>query len=319
VPSIAPCTFRPRGGNGISRRLTTGLVGVFFCLVGSGPTVATPLVLSDELSGLGYEPVGLRSTADRQLYLPARIENRRCVCIVDTGWSFTTISAGAAASVAGSNQIALLKLDRLLLTNVPIRVAAPPAEGRRNSYALVLGAVFLSRHHAWLDVAGKKMYLHQSPPGSGFTTELHDRLRRAGWQEVRLKRREPAAWTAEAKLGAHEFRMLLDTGAPWSCLDLQSARNLGVPIQPSLTRISGPRLSAQPVQVTPALELDFGELRLAQVRLAVFPMQDLGLGPTGQLFPDVAGILGAAELTRHEAVIDCGSDRIWWRPKPRKN
>jgi predicted aspartyl protease len=288
-------------------------------LVGGGPTGATPLVLSDELTGLGYEQVGLRSTADRQLYLPARIENRRAVCIVDTGWSFTTISAQAAASVAGSNQISLLKLDRLVLTNIPVRVAAPPVAGQQTSYELVLGAAFLSRHHAWLDLAGKKMFLHEATPANSLTAELHHRLRRAGWREVELERRQPAAWTVDAKLGTRDFRMLLDTGAPWSCLDFQSACHLGIPVHPSLTRMSGPRLPVQPIQVTPALELDFGDIRAAQVRLAVFSLQELGLGPTGKLFPDVTGILGAAELTRHQAVVDCGGDRIWWRPKSRIN
>jgi hypothetical protein len=198
-------------------------------------------------------------------------------------------------------------------------VAAPPVAGQKTSYELVLGAGFLSRHRAWLDLAGKKMFLHKATPANSLTAKLHHRLRRAGWREVELERREPAAWTVDAKLGARDFRMLLDTGAPWNCLDFQSARHRGIPVHPSLTRMSGPRLPVQSIQVTPTQELDFGDIRLGQVRLAVFSLQELGLGPAGKLFPDVAGILGAAELTRHQAVVDCGGDRIWWRPQSRRN
>jgi len=274
-------------------------------------SLAAKLRLASELRESGYQKVELRQTADRQLFLWGHVNGERQSILVDTGWSHTTIAHHVSGTASNLNEIASLQLGGIAFTNLQVQGQKLTKNGKPASYQLILGAKFLSANHGVLDFAKQRLYLRDTPiPGSA-RIKLEAALRQAGWIAVTLKRREPAAWTCTAIIGDEQVNLLLDSGAPWSCLNASTVQRLGIPTQPSLSRISGPAMQSTFIQVSPKLDIDLEGFQPQKFSFAVFDLTELGLGSEGWLYPDVTGILGAAELMRHKAVLDCESNKLW--------
>ncbi len=285
--------------------------------VASLPTLAAErLNLGATLRPLGFETVELRRTGNQHLFLFGKVEGRRRSCLVDTGWSFTTISTNTATHLAQSNVIGSLALGRVRRPNVSVVTQDLRVNGQPTPYDVVLGADFLLAQQAILDCAGRRLYLRSGPLPERERTEMETRFSNAGWREVKLQRRQPFAWTCRATVKDNSLLLLVDSGATWSCIDAQTAETLKLRATPSLTRISGPAAGlAKFVAVTEFRDWRLDDHEQARTSFAVMNLKRLGLGPEGALFPEVAGILGATELTAMEAVIDCAAGKLWLRKR----
>lgn len=275
---------------------------------------AERLDLNRTLTQLGYETVALRRTADNHLFLFGKVDGRRRSCLVDTGWSFTTVSTNTAARFTQTNLIHQLTLGRVVLTNETVQVQDLRVNGQPTSYDVVLGADFLLRHHAVIDVAGRRLYLRRTELTATERAQWEQAVSNAGLVKAELRKRDPLALTCVTHINQNPTELLVDTGAAWSCLDKKVAASMNLRALPTLNRITGPAASGQrnfAVADVKSWRLDGQAMR--ETSMAVFSLVQWGLGPDGKLFSDVGGILGGADLFATQAVIDCGGLKLWWR------
>ena len=275
-----------------------------------------PSDFSRSLLKLGYEQIELRRTDENRLFLFARVNGRKRSCLVDTGWSFTTVSTNTAARLTKSNLIDRLELGSASFTNQSviaqdIRIAGQPAP-----FDVVLGCDFLLAHHAILDCMNRRLYLRRTVPTMGETASLERLFSDSGRASAEMKLRAPPAMIVATRLDGHTAQFLVDSGAVWSCLDVKTAREYNLRLSPSPNQISG-AVSAdkKSFHVTTARELTVAERKLKGVNLAVLSLEPWGFGPDGNLFNDVSGILGGAELIGNGAVIDFSSRKLWLHAK----
>lgn len=280
------------------------------------PAIAqTRFDLARPLKQLGYEMVELRRTGENHLFLVAKVNGRRRSCLVDTGWSFTTISTNTATRLAQTNIIPELTLGRVVLTNIYVRAEDLRVNGQPASYDMVLGGDFLVRRQAIIDCASHRLYLRSTELPPEEEPGWQQSLRAAGFNPVAMKLRQPWALTCESQFQERSVAWLVDSGAMWSCLDDQVAAKLKLRVLPTLNRMTGPATKGQRhFGVTELKTWRLGDLSLPETSMAVFPLKEWGLGPEGKLFSDVGGILGGAELQKMRAVIDCGARKLWLRP-----
>jgi predicted aspartyl protease len=291
-------------------RLVTTLVVWWW--VGIGLTPSVPAQVAASLQQRGYETVTLRRTAANHWYVVGRVEERRRSCLVDTGWSFTTVTTNTAAALARTNRIAELKLGRIAMTNVPVRAADLRVNGRPTSYDVVLGADFLIQHQAWLDCGAGRLYLRQTPLPAAERIQLEEWLQQHGWVAVRLTRRSPPTWSLATLIQNHPVELLVDNGATWSCLDPATAQAANLQVLPSLHQISGPAAGGKRnFSVAQVRDWRWEDRIISSRSVAVLALRDWGLGPEGELFPDVGGILGGAELLAARVLVDCAGDKLW--------
>ncbi len=270
--------------------------------------------LAADLKRLGYQEIELRRTGENHLFLFARVNGRRRSCLVDTGWSLTTISTNTAQRLTSPDSLAELKLGHVTLTNEPTVVRDLRVNGQPTAFDLVLGCNFLIRHHAVIDSAGRRLYLRQAALANESMRELAASLRGRGFVALNLKQHDPLALTCPARLNGRDLEFLVDTGAMWSCLDTEIARALGLRVEPSANQITGAAaVGKRALGVTWVERFEIGGWKRADVNLAVLALADWGLGPNGQLLNGVDGILGGDQLLANAAVIDCGQLKLWLR------
>lgn len=270
--------------------------------------------LAQTLADQGYDAVALRRTGEHHLFLFAKVDGRRRSCLLDTGWSFTTFSTNTAGRLAVSNLIPRLTLGRVVLTNESGLVQDLRVRGQPAPYDMVLGCDFLRRHHAIIDCAAPRLYLRNAPLPVGAHRAWEQAMRGAGFQEINLQLRAPPALTCTATINDVAGNWLVDSGAMWSCLDDQVAQTLQVRARPTLNRMMGAAANdARAFAVADLKSWRLDAMPMPATSVAVFPLKDWGMGPSGKIFPDVGGILGGAELHKFRAVIDCGGLKLWVR------
>ena len=311
----APPFFRYRLGQ-LRRRITGALVGagvgVAALFAGAKERVNPAAVLPQ----LGYEAVPLRRTGENHLFLFGQVNGRRRSCLVDTGWSFATVSTNTAARLNPPGVIERLKLGSVVLTNESVAVQDMRVNGRPTPYEVVLGCDFLMRHHAVVDCANNQLYLRSKAPDSRETTQFERRLRQAGWIALKLKRHQPPALTCEAQINGRTVTWLVDSGAIWSCLDTKTAESLSLRLTASPNRIRGAGASGQREMAVADLKgFQIGGRELRQLSVAVFGLADWGLGVDGKVLEKVEGILGGSELANLGAMIDCYELKLWLRSR----
>ena len=279
-------------------------------------TRAEAASLAADLKRLGYQEIELRRSGENHLFLFARVNGRRRSCLVDTGWSLTTISTNTAQRLTSPDSLGELQLGRVTLTNEPTVVRDLRVNGQPTAFDLVLGCDFLIRHHAVIDCAGRRLYLRREALANESMNELAALLRGRGCVPLDMKRHDPLALTCAAKLNGSDVAMLVDTGAMWSCLDAETARELELRVGLSANQITGAAAAGKRAfGVTRVERFEIGGWKRADVNLAVLALADWGLGPNGQLLNCIGGILGGDQLLANAAVIDCGQLKLWLRSR----
>lgn len=290
---------------------------------------ASQTSLPKQFSKLGYDSIELQRTAENHLYLVGKLNGRRRSVLVDTGWSFTTVSTNAvrklAASVtAGTNQpptvlIADLKLARHSFTNVTARVEHMIFDGQPASFDLVLGCDFLRRHFAVIDCSNRRLYTRARTPTEREQSQLEEILRADGVVEVPLNLKQPLAITCTVHLNGQPVEMLVDTGAVWSVIDVRQLGRLGLRALPTLAKISGAgKTGTRAVAMAEVNSLALGDLLVKDADIAVMDLGDWGFAAPGKGMSEVQGILGGAELSVNGALIDYGALKLWVKRSSRK-
>ena len=292
--------------------------------------------LATVLNPLGYEQIELRRTEGNHLFLFGQLNGRRRSCLVDTGWSFTSIATNVASGLqfcgatprdaffesderSPAMRIESLKLGRVAFVNQPALAPASFTDSSGDTFDVVLGCDFLLRHFAVIGCAARRLYTRRAATSSEDQKIFADALRRAGFQEIALTCKRPLALTCAVRVNGQPLEMLVDTGAVWSCLDARQCERLGVKALPSPARITGAgKTGTRPVSVAEAKSFRLGEVELRNANLALFDLSDWGFAAPGKALSEVQGILGGEILAATGAVIDCHTMKLWLKPPSRR-
>lgn len=285
---------------------------------------SAPIKLREEFAHIGYQQIQLRRTADNHLYLIGKVNGRRRSMLVDTGWSFTTISTNAARKLPSSNSgtnkppsvlIADLRLGRTSFTNQPARLEHMVLDGQPASFDVVLGCDFLRQHFAVIDCLNRRLYARTCAPTDSEQYGLTGTLRSNGFVEVALNLKRPLAITCSARVNGRPVEMLVDTGAVWSALDMRQLDRLGLRALPTLAKIIGTgKTGTRGVAMAEAKLFALGDVALKDARFAVMDLGDWGFAAPQKQLSEVQGILGGTELVANEAMIDCHRLKLWVKP-----
>lgn len=272
--------------------------------------------VADIFPRLGFEPIALRRTAENHLFLFGQVNGRNRSCLVDTGWSFTTLQADEEPR---ATVLEVLKLGRTTFTNQPTRVERVVFNGQRAAFGLVLGLDFLQRNFAVLDCGRRRLFTRRTALSELGQSEFEAALRRAGFREVELRLKPPPALTIAARVNGEPLAMLLDSGAVWSCVDERQCARLKLKPLPSAARITGAGATGtRSVAVAGVKSLQLGEVSLKDTTVALFDLADWGFAAPDQALGEVQGILGGDLLAATGAVIDCHRLKLWLKPVGRR-
>ncbi len=271
---------------------------------------------ADVLPRLGSETIQLRRTGENHFFLSGRLNGRKLSCLVDTGWSFTTLQADQHPPVTA---LEILQLGRTAFTNQPMRVEEVSFHGQRAAFDLVLGLDFLRPNFAVLDCSQRRLFTRRTALSDEAQSEFEGTLRRAGFRQLELRVKTPPALTLTTKVNGEPLEMLLDSGAVWSCVDERQHARLKLKPLPSAARISGAGGAGwRSVAAVEVRLLQLGEVDLKNQTLALFDLADWGFAAPDQALGEVQGILGGDLLAANCAVIDCHRLKLWLKPEGRK-
>lgn len=290
------------------------------------------ITLQGPLTRLGWKQVELRRTHENHLFLFARLNGRKESVLVDTGWSLTTVSTNAARRLKTLSEAGLtlrdpffgtrenspvvllenLKLGGVEFINQPALVQNMVLNGRPAPFDLVLGCDFLIRNFCVVDSRNRRLYGRHGAPTAGEQEEFEEALRRGGFLAVQLERKEPLALTCFARVNGENLEMLVDSAAPWSCVDVRQAGRLKLKTTASPARITGVgRTGTRGVSVAAVKSFQLAEVNVKITNLAVFNLGDWGFAVPDAPLSEVQGILGGDALNAASAVIDCHALKLW--------
>ena len=306
-----------------------------FSIVAYGADVNDNVKLRDQLVRLGYEQIELRRSGENRLFLFGKLDRRKHSVLVDTGWSFTTVSTdtadklevrgerkrspGDALSSTNEHSSAVLinrlRLGSVPFTNQPALVQNMIFNGQRAPFDVVLGCDFLIRSFAMIDCLNRRLYTRHAKPSQEQQTEFESSLRQSGFLSVELRRASPLSLICPARLNGKSVDLLVDTGAVWSCLDTDLARSLGLQLLPTPRQLTGSGMTGRRgFAVAKVGSVELGGAKIPGQNFAVLELRDWGLAAPGAALGDVHGILGGAELAAYNAVIDCHGLKLWLKP-----
>lgn len=288
--------------------------------------------LEEYLKRLGYEPVMLERTDNNHLLARGTLNGKKRSFMVDTGWSFTTVSKRTAAKLKSlaahgvklhdsflgtlSNPSTVLMenltLGRAVFLNQPAIVELDAL-----GYDGVLGADFLYRNYCLIDCRNRRLYARGAEPSADVRSAMRQTLLLSGFRDVPLRVKLSLVLTCDVKVNEETTRLLVDTGAIWSVLDLGKAQRLGLKLDPTLARLKGVgRRESDLVWLSKIKTLDFESVVLTNVNFGVAELKDWGVADPASMV-DVQGILGAELLAKNNALIDCRGMRLWLQPPPK--
>lgn len=323
---------RPCPGNIPTRGWCAISLALAFSLAALAADKPARINLASQFQQLGYEEVELRRSGENRLYLFGRLNGRKLSVLVDSGWSFTTVSTNAASHLKLAHRLDLppgdpfpgsnppgavvvlerLRLGRTGFTNQPALVQDLVFNGRPAPFQIVAGCDFLIRNSAVVDCSNRRLYTRQKDLSHSQRSQLETELRRGGFVPLDLKRTAPLALIAAAQLNGKLANLLVDTGGVWSCLDAGVATSLGLQLLPTPRRITGAGATGQRgFAVAGVRTMEVGGATFRNVNFAVMELGDWGLGPSGAALADVGGILGAPELAAGQALVDCAGMVLW--------
>lgn len=264
----------------------------------------------------GDEPIALRRTGENHLFLFGQLNGRKLSCLVDTGWSFTTLQADRPGPATA---LETLKLGRVAFTNQPARAEKVFFNGQRAAFDLVLGLDFLRRNFAVLDCGQRRLFTRRTALPEEAQSDFEAALRRAGFRELEVRLKTPPALTIAARVNGEPLEMLLDSGAVWSCVDERQCARLKLKPLPSAARIAGAGATGlRNVAAADVKSLQLGEVVLKDTTVALFDLADWGFAAPDKALSEVQGILGGDLLATTSAVIDCHRLKLWLKPSGRK-
>lgn len=337
-PMKPPQSIRLKGVlNRLSHRAVVYLIA--WSLL-AGPASAVAKTLNELLVELGYQSVKME-LRENFWYVDAKLNGRARRALVDTGSSHCVVDKGVAGKfprvgdpeIAGTagikRDVALiekLEFGGVVFTNVAATVGElrEPWEGRvptgsniaqRSSHDTILGKDFLERSHSVLHIGARMLYLRANAPSAAQTNLLAKTLAASGMTLVPFREVGWDGWVVSAKFNGHAATLLVDTGAFATGIDSTSAKPWGITGQHTKTGTFGINNRKGSSMITRVELLEVCECRLVKYPVGVSDLSQWGIGASSGLDQPIDGLLGNDVLSRANAILDCGSGRLWVIPK----
>ncbi len=286
----------------------------------------------------GYQVVGLGRGNNNRLCFAATIAGVKGLMMVDTGLQATVLNgttyrpllaAAARALPAGLPRAVSLNGTRIPLAEAPdFRVgpsnlgAVPvgllpslylsdPGRGgaKGRVYDGLLGENVLRHYNAVIDCARLRLYLNLDPARK---LALPASFERAGWTRVPMND-TGHHFLVPCVVNGHPFRLVVDTGAPFTNLDLNllnaaqiSSHDLGV--RSGLLAASAEKLSLVDLD-----RLQIGGYTATEIHLTATAQSLKAFGGARDNAPDqpILGLLGGDILASNSAVVDIGGRMLY--------
>ncbi len=300
----------------------------------------------------GYEPVRLELTRQNKLMAAGVLEDRKIRCLVDTGWSQSSVTApyvghateltnivaggfdafGAVFAPQQEHLVALetLKLGRCQFMGQPVSVIAathrhsmaddaptgsliPRSTKGSAEYNLVLGWDFLVRNFALIDCNRATLYFRGAEAPASLQTTIRESLRQSGFSEIPLQETHYNHGIVAGRMKDREVLFQVDTGAFASQLDQEEAKRLGLVGHSLHARAIGAAGGSSELDLAHTDDIQLAGHRVGKYRIGISDLS--ALNKLRQLYklPPIVGIIGMDLLSRDEAVVDCQGGRIFMR------
>ena len=300
----------------------------------------------------GYEPVRLEIMGQNLLMAAGVLEGRKIRCLVDTGWSQSSVKAayighateltniapsgfdafGAAMTPKQEHLVALetLKLGRCQFMGQPVNVIAathqhsmaddaptgsliPRATRDSQGFNLVLGWDFLVRNFALIDCNRATLFFRGAEAPASLQATIGESLRRSGFSEIPLRETNHNQGIVAGRMKDWEVLFLVDTGAFASLLDREEAKRLGLVGQSLHARAVGAADGSSELALAHTDDIQLGGHRVGKFRIGISDLSALNKFREQQKLPPIIGLIGMDLLSRDEAVIDCLGGRMFMR------
>ena len=170
----------------------------------------------------------------------------------------------------------------------------------------------MMRNYAVVDCLNRRLYVRHAAPSEQQQKELAKTLRRGGFVAVQLQRKEPLAITCTVCVNGETLEMLVDSAAPWSCVDVRQRERLRLKVVAAPAKITGVgRTGMRGVGVATVKSFKLADVDVKIRNLAVFDLADWGFAAPDAALGEVQGILGGDALNAAGAVIDCRALKLW--------
>ena len=286
----------------------------------------------------GYQIVGLGRERNNRLCFAATIAGVKGLMMVDTGLQTTVLNdttyrpllpAAAHALPAGLPRTVSLNGTRIPLAEAPdLRVgpanlgAVPvcmvpgrdltdPGRGGASGqvYDGLVGENVLRHYNAVIDCARLGLYLNLDPTRK---LALPASFERAGWTRVPMID-TGHQFLVPCVVNGHRFRLVVDTGAPFTNLDLNLLNAAQVPSHVLGVRSGLLAASTEQVSLVDLDRLQIGGYTATGVHLTATAQSLKAFGGARDNAPDqpILGLLGGDILASNRAVVDFGGRMLY--------
>lgn len=145
--------------------------------------------------------------------------------------------------------------------------------------------------------------------------ELRSLLEDRGFFRIPLKRISSSHYLVNAKLHNIEARLILDTGASTTCIDIIKATHFEIIHEKSDMMAAGAGSIGMEMQISHKNKLQIGSWEDSHIGLVLFDLSHINIALNEAGEKSVDGILGADFLKKHRAVIDYGRNCLYLKNK----
>ena len=282
----------------------------------------------------GYQVVRLGRGHNNRLCFAATIAGTKGLMMLDTGASNTALSDGVyhtllsnasyrlpagvprVASFNGMNtrlaEAPDFRVNKVNLGAVPICLISRgdlfdtgPSEGKGQPYDGLVGQNILRHYNAMIDCARLVLYVNLDPAKK---LDLSTSLARNGWTRVPMSD-TGSHFVVPCVLNGHRFRLVVDTGSPFTNLDrnLLAEAQVGTRDVPLRGGLIGKE--AGQVSLVDSDRLQIGSYTATDVHMTATSQSLAAFAGRNDRSPDepIVGLLGGDLLARHGAIIDMGN------------
>lgn len=145
--------------------------------------------------------------------------------------------------------------------------------------------------------------------------ELRNLLEDNGFYRIPLKKLASTHYLVRAKIHGNKARLILDTGASTTCIDIEKAEHFDILHEKSDVMAAGAGALGMETQVSHRNQLHIGTWKDTRVGIVLFDLSHINIALQEAGEEAVDGILGADFLKKHRAVIDYGRNCLYLKDK----
>ncbi|SRR5690554_3205639 len=145
--------------------------------------------------------------------------------------------------------------------------------------------------------------------------ELRTLLEKKGFYRIPLKKLNSTHYLVRAKIHGKDARLILDTGASTTCIDIKRALHFDIIHEKSNVMAAGAGSIGMETEFSHKNDLQIGSWVDRNIALVLFDLSHINIALSEAEEDPVDGILGADFLKKHRAVIDYGRNCFYLKDK----